>query len=73
MRIININEAAKLLHMSREGLRRKALAGDIPAAKPGKCWIFNLDDIAAYIRSRYVLRQEDKMQRNNKISVECRR
>ena len=41
------------LKMSPEVLRQKAKAGDVPGAKPGKCWVFLEDDLAEYIRSQY--------------------
>ena len=53
MEIIELNEAAILLKMSPETLRRKAQTGEVPAAKPGKQWIFIPDDLFSYIRSEY--------------------
>ena len=53
MEIIEINEAAKRMHMSVECLRRRAKKGSIPADKPGKCWVFVREDLIAYIRSQY--------------------
>ncbi|MEQ1813707.1 MAG: helix-turn-helix domain-containing protein [Candidatus Nitrotoga sp.] len=31
----------------------KARSGEIPAAKPGKCWTFIKDDLVSYLRSFY--------------------
>lgn len=51
--ILDLNEAAQYLKMSPGALRRKAAAGVIPGAKPGKRWCFRQDDLVEYIRSLY--------------------
>jgi hypothetical protein len=53
MRTLNLQEAAALLHMNPEHLRRKAVSGEIPGAKPGKCWVFLDEDLAEYLRGLY--------------------
>ena len=53
LKTLNLKEAALLLKMTPEGLRRKVAAGKIPGAKPGKCWCFREDDLADYLRSLY--------------------
>jgi excisionase family DNA binding protein len=53
MKTLTLIEAADFLKMTPEGLRRKASKGDIPGAKPGKCWVFREDDLAEYLRSLY--------------------
>lgn len=53
MKTLSLKEAALFLKMTPEGLRKKAIAGKIPGAKPGKCWVFIEDDLAEYLRSRY--------------------
>lgn len=40
MKTYSLADAAALLHMSVEGLRMKAKAGKIKAAKPGRRWVF---------------------------------
>ena len=50
---IGLQEAAAILHMTPEGVRRKAVAGEIPGSKPGKRWCFIEEDIAEYLRSLY--------------------
>lgn len=50
---LNLNEAAIFFRMSPETLRRKIYTDDIPAYKSGKCWMFLLNDLIRYIRSRY--------------------
>ena len=51
--ILNLNDAAQLLHMHEQTLREKARAGLIPAAKPGKKWIFVKEDLFSYLRGQY--------------------
>lgn len=53
MRTLNIDEAAKLLHISAAALRQKARLGLIKAAKPGKRWVFLEQDLADYLHSLY--------------------
>ena len=53
MKTFNLEEAAALLRMTPEGLRRKVVQGLIPAAKPGKRWCFLEEDLAEYLRSLY--------------------
>ena len=50
---LDLAGAAKFLRMNRESLRQRAKAGEIPGAKPGKCWCFLKSDLIAYLRSRY--------------------
>src|SRR5262245_26198089 len=53
MRTIGLAEAAAFLRLHPEELRRRAKAGAVPAAKPGKRWVFIEEDLAAYLRSNY--------------------
>src|ERR1700687_3927380 len=53
MRTLSLTEAAALLHMHPEEVRRRAKCGAIPGAKPGRRWIFIEDDLADYLRSFY--------------------
>jgi hypothetical protein len=39
--------------MSPSGVQKKAKAGLIPAAKPGKSWVFLEDDLVDFLRSLY--------------------
>jgi excisionase family DNA binding protein len=54
MKTLDLENAAVFLKMTSEGLRRKAVKGEIPGAKPGKRWCFREDDLAEYIRSLYI-------------------
>jgi len=58
MKTLALRDAAELLHMNPEALRQKAKAGIIPAAKPGKCWVFVEEDLLNYLRSLYACRQQ---------------
>lgn len=53
MLTFGLQEAAAFLQMSPAALREKAKSGRVPAAKPGKCWVFLEDDLVAYVRSLY--------------------
>lgn len=50
---LDLAGAAKFLKMNQESLRRRAKTGEIPGAKPGKCWCFLKVDLIAYLRSHY--------------------
>ena len=52
-KLLNINDAAAVLIMSPETLRRKTKAGDVPAIKTGKGWAFHYVDLIKYVRSQY--------------------
>lgn len=53
MKTFNLNEAAAFLHLHPHTLEAKARAGEIPGAKPGKCWVFIDDDLADWLRAQY--------------------
>src|SRR3984893_13839986 len=53
MRTLSLTEAAALLRMHPEEVRRRAKCGAILGAKPGRCWIFIEGDLAEYVRSFY--------------------
>jgi excisionase family DNA binding protein len=54
MQSLTVEEAANFLKMNAEVLRRKAKAGDIPAKKVGKRWVFILEHLADYVSGRYI-------------------
>jgi len=53
MKTLGIKEAAKFLHMSEATLRRKAHCNEIPARKPGRCWVFLDDHLAEWLKGDY--------------------
>lgn len=53
IKTLDLKEAASFLKMTPDALRKKAAHGEIPGAKPGKCWCFREDDLAEYLRSLY--------------------
>lgn len=57
MKTLNLIQAAALLHMHRVTLLLKAQSGEIPAAKPAKCWVFIEQDIQDYLRGLYRTQQ----------------
>ena len=56
MKVLNLEEAAELLHIHPVTLLRKAQSGEVPAAKPGKRWIFLQIDLVEYLRAQYAPR-----------------
>lgn len=53
MRTLDLTEAATFLHVHPHTLEAKARAGEVPAAKPGKCWVFLDVDLAEWLRAQY--------------------
>ena len=53
MRTLSLKQAAAFLHISPSSLRGKVKSGLIPAAKPGKKWVFVEDDFVTYLYSLY--------------------
>ena len=71
MKTFSLDEAASLLCMHPESLRQKAKSGEVPAAKPGRCWVFLEEDLVAYIRSNYARnRQEVRAANAQEIEVD---
>jgi excisionase family DNA binding protein len=70
MRTLSLAEAAALLHMHPEEVRRRAKLGAIPAAKPGRAWIFIEDDLAEYVRSLYA-KPRQALQVTLRKEMEC--
>ena len=53
MSTLNLEQAAAFLHMHPMTLLRRAQSGLVPAAKPGKRWVFVEVDLIEYLRSQY--------------------
>jgi hypothetical protein len=53
MRTLDLYQAAEFLHVSPRILRGRAASGEVPGAKPGKCWVFIEDDLVCYLREQY--------------------
>ena len=51
MRTLDLTEAAEFLHLHPHTLEAKARAGEVPGAKPGKCWVF-LTSVATSLPNR---------------------
>src|ERR1700689_4853186 len=43
--------AAAFLHMSPNTLRKRAAAGRVLAYKPGKSWVFMLDELVSHLKA----------------------
>jgi excisionase family DNA binding protein len=53
MKTLDLDQAAQLLHLHPDTVQQRAKAGEIPAAKPGKCWVFIDEDLLDWLRSQY--------------------
>ena len=53
MKTFDLLEASAFLRMHPETLRRLAVAGEIPGAKPSKHWLFIDEDLVEWLRARY--------------------
>jgi excisionase family DNA binding protein len=51
--LMNIEDASKYLQMCRSKLSTMAHEGKVPAAKPGKRWVFIKEDLDEWLRSQY--------------------
>lgn len=47
-RLIGTKEAAKILSMEQDSLKRLARLGRIPAKKVGKSWVFQSEEVENY-------------------------
>jgi excisionase family DNA binding protein len=54
MKTLNLVEAAALLKIHPNTLAALAAKGKAPAAKIGRAWAFIEEDLAMYIRERYI-------------------
>jgi excisionase family DNA binding protein len=59
-RTLDLDQAAKLLHLHPDTVQQRAKAGEIPAAKPGKCWVFVEEDLIDWLRSQYFSNRRTK-------------
>jgi excisionase family DNA binding protein len=59
MQTLTLIQAATLLKLHPQTLLQLARSGDIPAAKPGKCWVFIQQDLIEWIRLQYTRPQQD--------------
>jgi excisionase family DNA binding protein len=69
MQTLTLEQAATLLKLHPQTLLQLARAGDIPAAKPGKCWVFIQQDLIEWLRSKYNRPQQDVGQGGKKCSL----
>ena len=53
METLTVEEAAAFLKMHPDTLSAQAKAGEVPAAKMGKRWVFVKADLIEHIRSKY--------------------
>ncbi len=53
-------EAAAYLHVHPQTVRRKALAGQLPAAKVGRKWLFRKVELDAWLAAGGTMSEEDR-------------
>ena len=68
MNTLNLEQAAAFLHLHPMTLLKKAQSGEVPAAKPGKRWVFLDVDLTEYLRSQY---SQQASQGDNKEAELC--
>ena len=56
METLDLEQAARFLHLHPVTLQRKAKRGEVPAAKLGRRWVFLEIDLVACLRAQYPLR-----------------
>ena len=66
---LNLEQAAALLQMNPESLRRQVKTGQIPGAKLGRSWRFHEPDLVAHLRSRYSVARALQGKEENPCSV----
>jgi len=68
MEVMNIKEAAAFLQMHTITLCKKAKAGLIPGAKPGKKWLFHKTHLVEYLAGRYRASENAEQQKTDSNS-----
>jgi|OM-RGC.v1.035754118 excisionase family DNA binding protein len=51
---LTLADAAALLHVHPDTLKRMAQVGDVPATKPGRSWVFMRADLLDWLRERAI-------------------
>lgn len=62
--LLTLSEAAEILGIHQDTLKKRARAGEIPAMKIGKYWRLRLSDLDAWVQSKLVSPQP-KLRRVN--------
>ncbi len=55
-RLLGLREAAELLGLHPDTLKRRARAGEVPAFRYDKCWRFRASELDLWVRSKLVSR-----------------
>ena len=59
MKTLELDQAAELVKLHPSTILAKARAGEIPAAKPGKCWVFIEIDLLNWLREQYTSNRQE--------------
>ena len=73
MNILNLQQAARLLQMNPESLRRLAFRGAIPARKPGRKWLFVEEHLKEWLKGDYAASGEMAHKRGELCPSKTRR
>ena len=65
METLDLGQASKLVKLHPSTVLAKARAGEIPAAKPGKCWVFIDIDLLDWLREQYTSNRQKVSANNN--------
>ena len=68
MRTLDLKQAAELVKLHPVTLQARAKSGEIPVAKPGKCWVFIEADLLDWLRSHYNQPRQDIGEEGTKCS-----
>ena len=58
MKTLNVQGVAEMFFCHPDTISAMAAAGEIPAAKVGRSWVFIEEDLLNWLRSRYERQQE---------------
>jgi len=59
MKTMDLLDASKLLMLHPQTILQRARSGELPAAKPGKCWVFIEEDLINWLRQQYTYTRQD--------------
>ena len=65
MNTLDLEQASKLVMLHPSTVLAKARSGEIPAAKPGKCWVFIDLDLLDWLREQYTSNRQKVSANNN--------
>lgn len=67
MKTHDLSSASKLLNISTATMQALADSGAVPGAKIGQCWVFDEEDLSAYLRE--AVRKQTEERRAHPLGV----